>query len=91
MWLDARMSINVTTLSRALHDGMCRSLDWCDRASHAKRWRTVARDVLSAECAATALHQRVCPAEIDPTFPNGCGIDRERHIAHLNAWLDRQG
>lgn len=84
------MSTTAASLAIALHDGMCRSIEWCQSASHVGLWRKVATEVLSAECPATALHERVCPAEIDVTFPKGCGIDRERHIAFLGDWLKRQ-
>jgi hypothetical protein len=81
----------LVTLSRALHDDMCHSIEWCDGSEHSKTWRSAARAIFSADCAATELHQRVCPAEIDLTFPRGCGEDRERHIDFCAGWLEQRG
>lgn len=81
-------------LAKTLHDQFCRSTSWETAegaADHVKRaWVSRARTILNAPDPAVELHDTVaCDAEADPTFPDGCGVDRERHITFCRDWLIR--
>ena len=77
-------------LARALHSSRCVShgMGTCSGEPHVRSsWLKHAKTILAADDPAYAAHDVLCDAEYDPTFPNGCGVDRERHIEHVRAWL----
>lgn len=86
----------VQRLAQILHSQFCMSTSWetpKSAAEHTRRcWVPRASTILEAANPAVEFHDTVaCDAVADPTFPNGCGPDYDRHIQFLQDWLDRNG